>query len=97
MSQSIPLNQISPKHFDEETARADIYGLLAALFYAPPTAELFIQIQQSPTQPTEEAAFLPLSWGDLQECARSLTLDEVRDEFNALFNGVGKPEVLLFG
>lgn len=96
MSQSIPLNQISLQHFDEETARADIYGLLAALFYAAPSAELFEQIQQSPTQPTAEAAFLPLSWGDFQECARSLTLTEVEEEFDTLFAGIGKPEVLLF-
>lgn len=96
MSQSIPLNQISLQHFDEETARADVYGLLAALYYAPPSEELLAQIQESPTEPTSDAAFLPLSWGDFQECARSLSLSEVQDEFDALFGGIGRPEVLLF-
>jgi TorA maturation chaperone TorD len=32
--------------FDEETARAEVYGLLAALFYAPPTPELLAQLRE---------------------------------------------------
>ena len=31
---------VQPGSFDEETARAEVYGLLAALYYAPPAADL---------------------------------------------------------
>ena len=29
----------------EETARAEVYGLLAALYYAPPSADLMAQLR----------------------------------------------------
>ena len=35
---------------DEETARAEIYGLLAALYYAPPSPELLAQLRVAVTE-----------------------------------------------
>jgi hypothetical protein len=32
--------QLTASTLDEETARAEVYGLLAALYYAAPAAEL---------------------------------------------------------
>ncbi|MFM7330367.1 MAG: molecular chaperone, partial [Brachymonas sp.] len=54
------MSQIST--FDEETARAEVYGLLAALLYAPPTAELLAQLRVAVTQAPQEGGFLEESW-----------------------------------
>ena len=35
---------------DEETARAEVYGLLSALYYAAPTAELMAQLRVAVTE-----------------------------------------------
>ena len=63
---------------DEETARAELYGLLAMLYYAPAAPELLAQLRVAATQ-------APAAGGFLEE------------EYDALFGGVGKPEVYLFG
>ncbi len=43
---------------DEETARAEVYGLLAALYYAPPGAELLEQLRVAATEAPAEGGFL---------------------------------------
>ncbi len=81
----------------EELARAEIYGLLAALFYAPPDASLHVQFQIAVTEAPVAGAFLEASWGDLVAAARRLELAQIAREFDVLFQGVGKPEVLPYG
>lgn len=82
---------------DEETARAEVYGLLAALYYAPPGAELLEQLRVAATEAPAEGGFLEEPWRGLVSAARDLDLQTVTTEYNALFGGVGKPEVYLFG
>lgn len=82
---------------DEETARAEIYGLLAALYYAPPVPDLLAQIRVAVTEAPASGAFLEESWRRLVSSARELSDQAVADEFDALFGGLGKPEVQLFG
>ncbi|MDP3519621.1 MAG: molecular chaperone TorD family protein [Hydrogenophaga sp.] len=82
---------------DEETARAEVYGLLAALYYAPPAPELLAQIRVAVTEAPASGAFLEESWRQLVGRARELGDQAVADEFDALFGGLGKPEVQLFG
>jgi len=81
----------------EELARAEVYGLLAALFYAPPSADMHAQFQLAVTQAPVAGAFLENAWGDLVAAARRLSRDEIGREFDRLFQGVGKPEILLYG
>lgn len=82
---------------DEETARAELYGLLTALYYTPPTPELAAQLRVAVTEAPAAGGFLEESWRALVAAARSLDDDALRTEYNALFGGVGKPEVYLFG
>ena len=82
---------------DEETARAEVYGLLAALFYAAPTTELHGKLRVAVTEAPAAGALLESSWGELVASARALSLPEIRSEYDALFGGVGKPEIYLFG
>ena len=81
----------------EELARAEVYGLLAQVFYAPPTDELYAQLQVAATEAPAPGAFLETSWTELVAASRRLSPAAVRDEHEALFMGVGKPEVFLYG
>lgn len=82
---------------DEETARAEVYGLLAALYYAPPSAELLAQLRVAVTEAPASGAFLEESWRQFVGRARELDDATVAEEYEALFGGLGKPEVYLFG
>lgn len=82
---------------DEETARAEVYGVLAALYYAPPAEQLLEQLRVAATEAPAEGGFLEEPWRALVAAAREMTLAAVTAEYNALFGGVGKPEVYLFG
>ena len=80
----------------EELARAEVYGLLAALFYAPPTAAMHAQFQVAVTEAPAAGGFLERAWGELVAAARHLPRDEIAREYDRLFQGVGKPEIFLY-
>ncbi len=82
---------------DEETARAELYGLLASLYYAPPTPDMAAQLRVAVTEAPAAGGFLEESWRQVVAAARALDDEALRSEYNALFGGVGKPEVYLFG
>ena len=81
---------------DEEVARAEMYGLLATLFYQPPDAELLAQLQAAVTEAPEQGGFLEEPWRELVAAARGMTAQAIAQEYNALFGGVGKPEVFVY-
>lgn len=81
----------------EELARAEIYGLLSSLFFAPPSAELLGQFQVAVTEAPEPGGFLERPWQDLVAAARASDPVKAEAEYEALFMGVGKPEVFLYG
>lgn len=91
-----PLTFTSPDD-GEELARAEVYGLLAALFQAPPDPGLHAQFQVAVTEAPVAGAFLEASWGDLVAAARRIDRAKIEREFDALFLGIGKPEVFLYG
>ena len=82
---------------DEETARAELYGLIADLFYARPRAELLAQLRVAATDAPAAGGFLEEPWRLLVGTARDMDDAAVHAEFDALFGGVGKPEVYVFG
>jgi len=82
---------------DEETARAEVYGLLAQLYYAPPSPEVMSALRVAVTEAPSAGAFLEEPWRELVGLARAMTDAAVAGEYDALFGGVGKPEVYLFG
>ncbi|HEY8707220.1 MAG TPA: molecular chaperone TorD family protein [Burkholderiaceae bacterium] len=89
--------RFSPPDDREELARAEVYGLLASLYYAPPSHELYEQLRVAVTEAPAAGAFLESSWSEVVGAARRLSLDDVGREYVALFGGVGKPEILLYG
>jgi TorA maturation chaperone TorD len=96
MSSELHLSSAS-RALDEETARAEIYGLLSLLYYQPPSADLLAQLQVAVTEAPDAGAFLEEPWRELVASARALTAAQIETEYNQLFGGVGKPEVYLFG
>lgn len=92
---SIPSQRSSA--LDEEVARAEMYGLLATLFYQPPDEALLAQLQAAVTEAPESGGFLEEPWRAVVAQARSLSAAQIAQEYDALFGGVGKPEVYLFG
>ena len=81
----------------EELARAEVYGLLASLFYAAPSADLYEQLRVAVTEAPARGAFLEASWSELVAATRRLTLAKINEEHVALFGGVGKPEIFVYG
>jgi TorA maturation chaperone TorD len=93
MNQPIPVSSA----LDEETARAEVYGLLAQLYYAPPAPELLAALRVAVTDAPAPGALLEEPWRELVGAARGATDAALVEEYEALFGGVGKPEVYLFG
>ncbi|WP_310643010.1 molecular chaperone TorD family protein [Limnohabitans sp.] len=81
---------------DEETARAELYGLIAELFYAPPRPELLAQLRVAPTEAPTAGGFLEEPWRQLVGVAREMDDLSIQREHDALFGGVGKPEVYAY-
>ena len=77
----------------EETARADLYGLLAGLFYGPPSQDLLDAIAQ---MPSSGDGVLQQAWNDLAATCEEAEAQKIRDEYESLFIGVGKPEIMLY-
>jgi len=81
---------------DEETARAELYGLIADLFYAPPRAELLAQLRVAATDAPAAGGFLEEPWRQLVGVSREMDDAQIQKEHDALFGGVGKPEVYVY-
>src|SRR5262249_14170408 len=85
----------------EEKARADFYALLARLFSAPPDAELLRAIAGAlPLAPIESVGNedasvtgLAQAWDALRAASATADPETVRDEYQALFIGVGRSDV----
>jgi TorA maturation chaperone TorD len=97
MSMDEEAARLSDLGMDEETARAEVYGLLAALYYAPPSVDFLEQMRVAVTQAPVEGGFLEEPWQALVGAARAQDRAAIMDEYQALFGGVGQPEVFLFG
>lgn len=93
MTTAQPLKFETPDR-GEETARADLYGLLATLFYAPPSQSLLDTIASAQTH---GEGILGRAWTDLVSACKHADQEAVRQEYEELFIGVGKPEVMLYG
>ena len=81
----------------EELARAELYGLLARLWIAPPDAELLTQFGVAVTEAPQPGGHLEAPWQALVAAMRATTPAAAAAEYDALFGGVGKPEVFLYG
>lgn len=98
MSDAIAMRSVAPVS-PEDQARADLYGLLARLFYAPPDANLISELRLAVPPPddgeslTAEGEVLRAAWAELVEACGSAFPARLEEEHLQLFVGVGKSEV----
>ncbi len=96
MSDVMPM-QFSPTLPPEEVARANFYGLLARLFYAPPDAALLEAIAGAAQPgPDEGEDAIGAAWHELAQAAARADPEEVREEYETVFIGTGKAAVTLY-
>lgn len=81
----------------EELERAELYGLLARLWFAPPDEELFTQFSVAVIEAPQAGSFLEAPWEALVAAMRASDVDAAADEYDALFRGLGKAEIFLYG
>lgn len=96
------MTETSALHFasrdqGEELARAELYGLLARLWLAPPDEALLAQFRVAVTEAPVPGGYLEAPWHDLVAAMRTTTAQQAAAEYDTLFGGVGKPEVFLYG
>lgn len=92
--------KIAPTHpvDPQDVARADFYGLLGRLYYSAPDAGLLEALAGSGELNAEAAgAGLPAAWNGMRLAATDAAPEAVRAEYDEIFIGVGKPEVMLYG
>lgn len=82
---------------DEDRARAHHYALLGNLFFAAPQASLLTALEASARVLGNGDTPFAAAWAGLGEIAAGSDAASVQHEYDALFYGVGRPEVMLFG
>lgn len=79
----------------EEQARANYYGLLSRLFYAPPDAGLLAALGQADDLEADDKT-IAARWSELAAAAASADPETVREEYETAFVGTGKAPVTLY-
>ena len=88
--------QLAAADDSTELARAELYGILAQLWLAPPDAALLQQFSVAVTQAPEAGALLESPWQALVTALRCTTPAAAAAEHELLFHGIGKPEVFAY-
>lgn len=90
MSSAEPMRFVPPDA-PEDRARADLYALIARLFYAPPDAALLQMLAQADEIVGEDDSLaLAEAWVQLQRASATIDEEAVQQEYDALLIGVGK-------
>src|SRR5713101_6166069 len=98
MSAALAQVRLSPPPVaQEDLARADMYALIARLLYAPD--EQLLRAIATADEIIAETANAPLAeaWHALAAAAEACDPVAMIDEYEKLFIGVGRPEVMLYG
>lgn len=92
MSGAQPLNFV-PTLPPEEAARANLYGIIARLFYAAPDEQLIAELQLAGGSDSADSSALAVAWRAMVHACRTAFPAALRDEHTVLFVGTGKCEV----
>lgn len=85
--------QTAPATTEEDALRADLYGLLATLLSAPPSQDVIA----SAAALTGDESDLGAAVNALAKAAAATSPAEAEREYNALFIGLGRGELLPYG
>lgn len=79
---------------EEDQARADVYALIARLFYAGPDAALLAAIaEEDDIADADETAPLAAARRSLGAAAAAMDAEAAREEYDQVFLGTGKAEI----
>ena len=93
-----PVRFDQPRHVEpEDQVRADFYALLANLFYRAPDDRLLQAMMISAEPAGESVDDLATTWAALAAASSVVSHDVLQEEYEAVFVGVGRPPVMLFG
>jgi TorA maturation chaperone TorD len=93
MSTTEPIRFLPPEA-PEDRARADLYALMATLFYSPPDAALLHTIAEADEIVGEDdTVALGEAWAQLQRACAATDEEAAQEEYDSLLIGVGKAEV----
>jgi TorA maturation chaperone TorD len=81
---------------DEDRIRGNVYSLLGNLLAGPPDAELLDVLRGVEPEPGDDSLFAA-AWQMLAVAAARADLAELSEEYQALFIGVGRGEVVPYG
>lgn len=95
MSDLTALSFASADH-GEELARAELYGVLAQLWLGAPDEALLAQFRVAVTEAPQAGGALEAPWNDLVAAMRGADAAALAAEYEALFMGMGRPEVMLY-
>ncbi|HDM8144768.1 TPA: molecular chaperone [Vibrio harveyi] len=79
----------------EQTLRTEIYLVLSALFRSAPSEEMIEFLTSLEVEPSESA--MQKAWIALQQAAKDSNREALEDEYQDLFIGIGRGEVMPFG
>ncbi|GAB7230089.1 molecular chaperone TorD family protein [Vibrio rotiferianus] len=79
----------------EQTLRTEIYLVLSALFRSAPSEEMIEFLTSLEVEPSESA--MQQAWIALQQAAKDSNREALEDEYQDLFIGIGRGEVMPFG
>ena len=82
---------------DEQLYRAAAYSLLAALLRAPPDRALLERVAQLSPGSDSESDELLEAMQQLSASAVNSSLEQIDDEYHALFIGIGRGELVPYG
>jgi TorA maturation chaperone TorD len=83
----------APPLAPEDLARADLYGVLARLYYAAPDAQLLAALANAPDADGAHDSPLAEAWEALRAACRSAFPVMLEHEHTRLFIGTGRAEV----
>jgi TorA maturation chaperone TorD len=87
---------------EEDAARASHYALVSRLFHDAPDAALLAALAEAGDRssadgaPSAEAVLLAQAWQALAAAAAAMDEAAARAEFDALFGGLGRPQIVVF-
>ena len=79
---------------EEDQIRANTYGLLGTLLAQPPGQEVIDLLQQIEVDEKELDRAMAAAWKTLNVAANRAAVDDVDDEYHALFIGIGRGEIV---
>ena len=81
----------------EDAVRANTYSLLAALLAKAPSSEILDLLKQIDAPAKADAGQIAACWEALRLASERAQLDELADEYQDLFIGVGRGELMPYG